>query len=95
FLVQSQGYTRDAASGLLLASVLVSIGFGPAMGYLIARHPVSRVPLAIGTCLATVLGWYVVLAACRGPAPHWLLVALVLLTATGAPISGIGFALAR
>jgi MFS family permease len=95
FLVESQGYSRSAASGVLLFSVLVAIAAGPGIGYLIARHPAVRVPLAIGGCLVTVLGWYLVLAVCSGPIPHGLLVALVLLTATGAPVSGVGFALAR
>jgi len=95
FLVQSQGYSRDGASGLLLLSVLVAIAAGPGIGYLIARHPVVRVPLAIGSCLVTILGWYLVLALFAGPVPRWLLVGLVLLTATGAPVSAIGFAIAR
>lgn len=95
FLVQSQGYSRDSASGLLLASVLVAIAAGPGIGYLIARRPAVRVPLAMGSCLATVLGWYAVLATFAGPVPRGLLIALVLLTAVGAPVSGIGFALAR
>jgi hypothetical protein len=95
FLVQSQGYSRSSASALLLFSVLVAIGAGPGIGYLIARHPVVRVPLAIGNCLVTAAGWYAVLAACSGPIPHGLLITLVLLTATGAPTSGIGFAVVR
>ena len=95
FLVQSQGFSRSAASGLLLLSVLMAILVGPGVGYLIARRPAVRVPLAIGSCLLTVLGWYAVLAAFTGPIPRPLLIALVLLTATGAPVSGIGFALAR
>lgn len=95
FLVQSQGFSRGSASTLLLLSVLVAIAAGPGIGYLIARHPVVRVPLAIGSCLATVLGWYLVLALFAGPVPRGLLIALVLLTGTGAPVSGIGFALAR
>jgi MFS family permease len=80
---------------VLLLSVLVAIVVGPPIGYLIGRHPVTRVPLAIGTSLVTVLGWYAVLAAFSDPMPHWLLVALVLVTATGGPVSSIGFALAR
>jgi MFS family permease len=95
FLVQSQGYSRSSASGLLLLSVLAAIAVGPGIGYLIARRPAARVPLAIGSCLATILGWYVVVAVFAGPVPRWLLVTLVLLTATGAPVSGIGFAIAR
>ncbi len=95
FLVQSQGFSRNGASAVLLAGVLVAILVGPPVGYLIARYPTSRVPLAIGSCLATVLGWYAVLGCFSGPIPHVLLIALVLLTGTGAPVSGIGFALAR
>ncbi|MGI8667366.1 MAG: MFS transporter [Jatrophihabitans sp.] len=95
FLVESQGFSRDGASTVLLAGVLVAIVVGPLVGWLIGRHPASRVPLAIGSCLATVLGWYAVLALFDGPVPRPLLIALVLLTGTGAPVSGIGFALAR
>ncbi|HEX4727337.1 MAG TPA: MFS transporter [Jatrophihabitans sp.] len=95
FLVQSQGFSRSGASTLLLVSVLVAIVVGPLIGYLIGRHPSVRVPLAIGVCLATALGWYALLGLFAGPIPRGLLVALVLLTATGAPVSAIGFSVAR
>lgn len=95
FMVQSQGFSRDGASVMLLASVLVSVVVGPLIGYLIGRYPATRVPLAIGACLATVLGWYAVLALFSGPIPRSLLIALVLLTGAGGPVSAIGFALAR
>ena len=95
FMVEGQRMSRNAASTVLLLSVLVAIVVGPPIGYLIGRHPVTRVPLAIGTSLTTVLGWYAVLAAFSHPMPHWLLVALVLVTTTGGPVSSIGFALAR
>ncbi|HEX2904732.1 MAG TPA: MFS transporter [Jatrophihabitans sp.] len=95
FLVQSQGYSRAGASALLLAGVLVAIAVGPLVGLTIARYPAGRVPLAIGCCLLTVLGWYLTLWLCAGPVPRPVLVPLVLLTAAGGPVSGIGFALAR
>ena len=95
FMVEGQRMSRNAASAVLLLSVLVAIVVGPPIGYLIGRHPVTRVPLAIGTSLTTVLGWYAVLAGFSHPMPHWLLVALALVTATGGPVSSIGFALAR
>jgi len=95
FLVQGQGMSRDAAGTVLLFSVLVAVLVGPPIGVLIGRYPATRVPLAIGTSLLTVLGWYAVLAAFSGPMPRWLLVALVLVTSTGGPVSSIGFALAR
>jgi MFS family permease len=95
FLVQGQGMSRDAAGTVLLFSVLVAIVVGPPIGYLTGRYPATRVPLAIGTSTVTVLGWYAVLAAFADPMPRWLLVALVLVTSTGGPVSSIGFALAR
>ncbi len=95
FLVEAEGFSRDAASTVLLASVLVAIVAGPPIGQLTARHPATRVPLAIGVCSVTVLGWYAVLAAFSGPIPRWLLIGLVLLTTVGGPVSAIGFALAR
>jgi predicted MFS family arabinose efflux permease len=95
FLVQAEGYSRDEASSLLLLSVLVTIVIGPLIGYLTGRYRATRVPVAIAASLATVLGWYLVLALFDGPVPRWLLVLLVLVTAAGIPISSIGFALAR
>ncbi|MEO6702439.1 MAG: MFS transporter [Jatrophihabitantaceae bacterium] len=95
FMVQSQGLSRDQASTALLASVLVGTAVGPLIGYLIGRHPASRVPIAIGSCLVTVLAWYLALALYSGPMPRPLLIALVLVTGTGGPVSGIGFSLAR
>ncbi len=95
FMVESQGLSRNAASTVLLLSVLTAIVVGPPIGYLIGRRPATRVPLAIGINLVTVLGWYAVLAGYARPMPHWLLVTLVLVTTTGGPVSSIGFALAR
>jgi MFS family permease len=95
FMVEGQGFTRDGASAVLLASVLVSIAVSPAVGYLTARYPATRVPMAIGSCSITVFGWAGVLIAFAGPIPRGLLIALVLFTSVGGPISAIGFALAR
>jgi MFS family permease len=95
FMVEGQRMSRNAASTVLLLSVLVAIAVGPPIGYLTGRYPATRVPLAIGVNLATVLGWYAVLAAFSDPMPYWLLVTLVLVMTTGGPVSSIGFALAR
>ena len=95
FMVEGQRMSRNAASTVLLLSVLLAIVIGPPIGYVTGRFRATRVPLAIGTCAAMVLGWYAVLAAFSDPMPRWLLLALVLLTTTGGPISSIGFALAR
>ncbi|HEY0166947.1 MAG TPA: MFS transporter [Jatrophihabitans sp.] len=95
FMVEGQRLSRNAAGAVLLFSVLLAIVIGPPIGYLIGRRPATRVPLAIGVNLLTVLGWYAVLAAFSHPMPYWLLLALVLVTTAGGPISSIGFALAR
>jgi MFS family permease len=95
FLIEAQGFSRQGASLALLGSVLVSIVVGPPLGILISRHPATRVPIAIGACALTVLGWAYVLLAYSAPAPRPLLIALVLFTGVGAPVSSIGFALAR
>jgi MFS family permease len=95
FMVEGQGFTRDAASTVLLGSVLVTIVVSPLVGYLTARHPATRVPLAIGTCVVTLFGWAFVLTAYSGPIPRGLLIPLALITGIGGPVSAIGFALAR
>jgi MFS family permease len=95
FLVEGQGFSRDAASKMLLATVLVSTVASPAIGYLTGRFPATRVPTAIGVCSATVLGWYALLAGYAGHIPHPLLILVVLVTGLGGPVSAIGFALAR
>jgi len=95
FMVEGQRMSRNGASAVLLLSVLLAILVGPPIGYLTGRYPATRVPIAIGVNVVTVLGWYVVLAGFSGPMPYWLLVTLVLVTTTGGPVSSIGFALAR
>jgi len=95
FLVEAQGFTRDGASTVLLGSVLVSIVASPIVGFLTARHPSTRIPIAIGTCLVTVVGWAAMLAAYSGPIPRPLLITVVFITGIGGPVSAIGFAVAR
>ncbi|MEO7262988.1 MAG: MFS transporter [Jatrophihabitantaceae bacterium] len=95
FMIEGQQLSRDAASTVLLLSVLMAVLVGPPIGYLTGQYPATRVPLAIGANLLTVLGWYAVLVAFSDPMPFWLLVTLVLVTTIGGPISSIGFALAR
>lgn len=95
FMVEGERLGRTEASTILLGSVLVTVAASPLVGVVTGRYPVVRVPLAIGACAAMVLGWSTALAVFSGPMPLGVLIALVLLTATGGPISAIGFALAR
>jgi MFS family permease len=95
FMVEGQRMTRDQASSLLLATVIVGVLASPLIGLVTGRFRATRVPLAIGSCAVTVLGWYLLLALYSGPAPRPVLTALVLVTGLGGPVSAIGFALAR
>jgi MFS family permease len=95
FLVKAEGFSRDSASAVLLGSVLATIVASPIVGFSTARYRATRVPLAIGTSLVTLLGWAAVLALFSGPIPRALLITLVLITGVGGPVSAIGFALAR
>ncbi|MGX7679503.1 MFS transporter [Jatrophihabitans sp. DSM 45814] len=95
FLVQGEGLSRNGASELLLAVVAFSTLASPVVGYFTGRFPAIRVPCAIGLCAVTVSGWYVLLIACPEHIPRPLLVAIVLITGLGGPVSAIGFALAR
>jgi MFS family permease len=95
FMVEGQGFSRSDASTVLLGSVLVSVIASPVIGYLTGRHPATRVPLALGVCAFTIVGWTAVLVGFSGPIPRGLLIGLVLITGVGGPASAIGFALAR
>jgi MFS family permease len=95
YMVQTQGMTRDAASTVLLGSVLVTIVAGPFLGWLTGRWRPARIPVAMATIAITLCGWIWVLTAYDAPMPRWVLVSLVLFTAVGGPVSAIGFALAR
>jgi MFS family permease len=95
FLMQGQRFSRESASTLLLANVLVGVVASPVSGYLTGRFRATRVPLAIGICTTTVIGWLAVLLGFSSPVPRPLLIAVVLITGLGGPASAIGFALAR
>lgn len=94
FLVLGQGLSPATAAGLLTLLVLVGIGVGPLLGRLCGRWPLRRSDLVFGILGATVVMWTVVLL-WPGPAPLWLLVALVVVLGTNGPGSMIGFDYAR
>jgi MFS family permease len=95
FMVQSQGMSRAEASTVLFANVLFSVLASPAIGIVTGRFRAARIPLAISVCAITIASWFAVLALCSGPIPRAVLVALVVFTSVGGPVSAIGFSLAR
>lgn len=94
FLVQGQGFSPTAAASLLTVMTLVTLVCGPVIAHLCARHPFHRSVLVFSITAGTAAVWAAVLA-WPGRAPHWLLVALVVVLAGNGPGSMIGFDYAR
>ncbi|WP_416970333.1 MFS transporter [Streptomyces sp. 4F14] len=95
FLVQGQGLTRGEAGGLLTVVVLSNMVFGVVYGQLIARHHEARLPLALGTVLATAVAWALAIGYPGDHAPTWVLVTLCVVLGACGPASMIGFDFAR
>ena len=72
----------------------IALVAGPVIGRYTARQPYYRSVIALGVVGAISLVWAIVLLL-PDPAPLWLLVVLVSVTATGGPGSMIAFDLAR
>jgi sugar phosphate permease len=79
---------------LLVVMTFTAMGAGPVIAAFTARVPFRRSQLVLGIVVAIATTWAVVLL-WPGPAPLWLLVALVVVTAVGGPGSMVGFDLAR
>jgi MFS family permease len=94
YLVSGQGLSSAEAGGLITLFVVCAVLIGPVIGVLTGRHPLRRSWLVLGIVAADVAVWSAVLAV-PGPAPHWLLVVLVIVLAAGGPGSVVGFDIAR
>lgn len=94
FLVSGQGLSSRLASSLLMVMTLWVVVVGVVLARVIARFPFHRSHVVLGVVGAIATAWAVVLL-WPGRAPVWLLVVLVLVTATGGPTSMLGFDLAR
>jgi len=94
FLVQGEGLSTGAASGLLTLLICAGMAYSFALGVLLTHRPEHRVPLALGVvgltsaALTAVLAW-------PGRAPMWLIIVLILAYATNGAGSMIGFDVAR
>lgn len=94
FLVRGQGLSPEAAGVLLMVMTGWVIVSGLVLGWLVARHPFYRSRIVVAVVVLIAATWTVVLVRSE-PAPLWLLVVLVCVTATGGPASMVGFDLAR
>jgi hypothetical protein len=89
------GFSNSAASELLLMCVIVSVVIGFSVGAVTSARPILRVPIAVASCVATIVGW-VLLLAIGGDHPDKVLVTvLVAVMAVGPPVSAVSFMLAR
>jgi MFS family permease len=94
YLTVAQNLSRSQAGTLLTISVVAAIVFGVVIGMVTGRHPHRRSRLVLGIIASNALVWTVVLA-WPSPAPHWLLVVLVVVISVGGPGSMVGFDFAR
>jgi MFS family permease len=95
FLVRAQGLDRGTAGELLTLVVLSNMVVGLVYGQIVARHHTARLPLALGTVLATATVWAATILYPGGHAPMWLLVVLCVVLGACGPASMLGFDFAR
>ncbi|WP_200302882.1 MFS transporter [Streptomyces adelaidensis] len=95
FLVQAQGLSRGTAGELLTLVVLSNMVVGLVYGQIVARHHAARLPLALGTVLATAAVWATTLVYPGEHAPMWLLIVLCTVLGACGPASMLGFDFAR
>jgi MFS family permease len=94
FLTRGAGVETTTALRLLMLIAVSAVILGPAIGQTVGHFPRSRLPLALGIPLATLLTGAVVLA---WPARHplWLLILLAVTLGASNPGSMIGMDYAR
>jgi MFS family permease len=95
FLVEAQGLSRATAGDLLTLVVLSNMVVGLVYGQIVARHHAARLPLALGTVLATAAVWATTLVYPGEHAPMWLLIVLCAVLGACGPASMLGFDFAR
>ena len=94
YLTAAQNIPRSAAGTLLTISVVAAIASGVLIGIITGRHPHRRSWLVLGIIASNAVMWTVVLALPH-PAPHWVLVLLIVVISVGGPGSMVGFDFAR
>ena len=94
YLTTAQGLSRGVAGAALTLSVLPFIVVGLLVGTISGRWPGHRSSVAL-TMMALIALIWTVLLALPHPAPHWLLVLLILVISAGQPVSMLAFDFAR
>ncbi|WP_234787284.1 MFS transporter [Mycolicibacter sinensis] len=94
YLTTAQGLSRGVAGALLTLSVATFVVVGLLTGTLSARRPQHRTGLVLAMIALTAAIWAVLLTL-PSPAPHWLLVVLIVVISAGQPVSILAFDFAR
>jgi MFS family permease len=94
FLTVGQGLLPGAAGVLMLVLSLSGLFYGVTLGSVLARYPYYRSLIAIGVVGVAMVAWAAVLL-WPGPAPIWLLVALVVLIPATSILAVMSFDIAR
>ena len=94
YLTTTQNLSRGVAGAALTLSVLPFIVVGLLVGIISGRWPRHRPRVALTMMALTALTWTALLALPH-PAPHWLLVVLILVISAGQPASMLAFDFAR
>jgi MFS family permease len=95
YLVNGAGFSTAGAGAVLMAGVVTAALASPALGSLIARYPVVRVPISLSISLVTIVGWLISIAALGDHPARPYVVALFLVMMLGGPASTAAFAIAR
>ena len=94
FFVTAQGLSPAQASALLIVLTVSAMISGPVAGVLTARHPLRRTWITLGSAIATLVAWTVLLSF-DTPRPWWQLALFCVVIGTGGPISLVGMDFAR
>ncbi len=94
YLLTAQQLSPSMVGALLTLFVLCMIAIGPTLGVLTTRHPLRRSWLVLAVIGAEATVWTAVLAQ-PGPAPLWLLIALIVVLAAAGPGSMVGIDISR
>lgn len=94
FFITAQGLSPRQASSLLIVLTIAAMVTGPIAGVLTARHPLRRTWIVLGSAVATLVAW-VILLSFDSPRPWWQLAVFCAVIGMGGPISLVGIDFAR
>jgi len=95
YLTQGLGYSTATASGLLMVMVGIGVVANLSIGFVVARRPVVRTPLAIVVIVTCLAAWAVLVGWPGGRPPLAVVVGVIVVLAVGGPASAVAFMLAR